>query len=438
MKKVGLRAKIIRVYALQVLLISLATLLGIYLSNSIVQDVLMRGALEGEATHYWELYRENPNQPLPNTDNLVGYMALRGDAGTVPVSVHRVGHEPGYHRSEFEGHEQIVHVSDQGDARLYLVFDSASVSDLALFFGIVPLSIVLLLVYGLMLFAYRMSQRAVSPIVKLANYLENFEFGEQNTPPLELAALRGQSDIEAATMIEALEHFTARVNAFVDRERVFTRDASHELRTPVAVFKGSLDLLEKDQSRNDTDTKALTRMRRTVSDMEGLIETLLLLASEEQPPKDHVHVNALMHRTIDSLNSLADKSNNKITVEERAQVHIDAPLRVVQILITNLLRNAIAYTQDGTITVGIDHDSISVTDTGIGMSKQDLERAFDPFYRSEAARETGKGHGLGLSIVRRLIEQYAWSIETQSEPGEGTTIRVHFQSEALGSGTLTE
>ena len=103
MKREGLRAKILRVYAVQVLLIGLAILLGIYISNSIVQDVLMRSALDGEANHFWSLYEDNPDQALPNTDNLVGYLAHGTEDAGVPESIRYVGQTTGYHRGEFDG-----------------------------------------------------------------------------------------------------------------------------------------------------------------------------------------------------------------------------------------------------------------------------------------------------------------------------------------------
>ena len=425
-KQVGLRAKIIRVFALQLLLISLATLLGVYFTNSLIRDSLMRGALDGEAAHYWTLYSENTRQPLPNTDNMVGYMARGADYTNVPEAVYRIGSEPGYHRGSYNGDEQIVHVSDRGDARLFLVFDNESVSDLALFFGIVPLTVVLLLVYGLMLFAYRMSQRAISPIVRLANYLENFQFGETQSPALELGPLRSQADTEVATMIEALDHFTDRVDAFIERERIFTRDASHELRTPVAVFKASLDLLEKNQQRPESELRAFARMRRTLNDMEGLIGTMLMLASEELPPSEPLLVNDIVHHQTEQLSTMAGNAGNTLTVAENAQLTIEAPLRVVQILLTNLIRNAISYTRDGSVVVTIDADSVSVEDSGIGMTTEELKSAFDPFFRGQTARDTSKGHGLGLSIVKRLVDQFGWSLNATSEPGSGTRINVRF------------
>ena len=420
-----LRAKIVRVFALQFLLISVATLAGIYATNTIVKDVLMRGALNGEAEHYWRLFDQDPSQPLPNTNNMTGYLALNNDLSAVPEAVRSVGTDVGYHRAKFHDQEQIVHVSERDGARLFLVFSSDGVTDLAFFFGIVPLSIVLLLVYGLMWVTYRMSQQAVSPVVRLAQQLEAFRIGSGS---LDLGDLREEPDPEVVAMVEALDHYVQRVAAFVERERNFTRYASHELRTPVAVFKGSLDLLEKNQERSKAEKNAIARMRKTVLDMEGLIETLLMLAREQMPQSENVNVNDIVAHQIEVLDGLIQSRSNRVEVVAENTLMIDAPPRVVQIILTNLLRNASTYTDAGVITVEIDQRSVTVADTGVGMNQEQLDHAFSPFYRSEEARQRGPGYGLGLAIVKRLADQYSWHIVASSEPEQGTRIRVVFSN----------
>ena len=92
-----------------------------------------------------------------------------------------------------------------------------------------------------------------------------------------------------------------------------------------------------------------------------------------------------------------------LSIDEQAQLWVKAPSRVIQIILTNLLRNAINYTQQGSVIVRIRKNTISVIDTGIGMSPEELQHAFEPFYRGERSRASSMGHGLGLSIVRRLV-----------------------------------
>jgi len=94
------------------------------------------------------------------------------------------------------------------------------------------------------------------------------------------------------------------------------------------------------------------------------------------------------------------------------------------VMLGNLLRNACSHTETGTIDVRIERDQVSIRDTGVGMSAEQIERAFDPFYRRE---EDGQGGmGIGLSIVRRLGERFDWPVTLHSAPGQGTTAIIQF------------
>jgi signal transduction histidine kinase len=79
------------------------------------------------------------------------------------------------------------------------------------------------------------------------------------------------------------------------------------------------------------------------------------------------------------------------------------------------------------VEVTVTADGVRVSDTGIGMSGEELERAFDAFYRADQSRGRTQGHGLGLAIVRRLVRQFGWTIAAHSRPGEGTTVEVGFR-----------
>jgi signal transduction histidine kinase len=289
---------------------------------------------------------------------------------------------------------------------------------------------VLLLIYGLSFVTYRMSQRAVSPVVKLANYLENFDFDSNRQLDFELDSIGAVADAEVATMVDAMSRFRQRLNEFVERERIFTRDAGHELRTPVAVFKGNLELLEQVKERTPIEAKALSRMRRTVIDMELLLQTLLMLAREEETgsPSVDVNVNQVVTHQLDLVHADAEKANNQLLLHEHAALRVQAPQQVVEMVLGNLIRNAVNYTTNGEVEVSVEADKVTVRDTGIGMSDAELSNAFEPFYRADESRGKVKGHGLGLSIVKRLVHQFGWSVSVHSRPGEGTSIAVTFVS----------
>jgi signal transduction histidine kinase len=407
-KKSGLGVKLARVLSLQVGLISLVVIAGIYVTNTIVQDFLVREALEAEAEYFWSLYQADDLQALPDTANLRGYITLENNVQDVPGELR--SYADGFlGRVTFAGKQPTLYVSELNGARLYLVFDNENVSELAFYFGILPLSVALVLIYGLSFLTYRLSHKAISPIVSLADYLEEYRFGQTHELTQDILDMRGLANAEVDVMIDAMDHFTSRLDAFIDRERIFTRDASHELRTPIAVFKGSLDLLQKDKERSAADQKALARMRRTILDME-----------------DKVKINELIPEYIDQVAPMAQGRDIKLSMIESAELWLRAPERVIQILVINLLRNGIAYTQEGSVEIELSSSEIIVRDTGVGMTSKEVDQAFDPFFRGEKVRANSSGHGLGLSIVKRLVHQFGWRIRVQSHVGEGTEVTIAF------------
>jgi signal transduction histidine kinase len=435
--RTGVRARLGRAFALQIALISVAVVAGVFAIAFIVSDVLSRRALEGEAAHFRQRSAEDPSHPLPDTDNMTGYLARAGDETSVPTALRT--EPPGFRRIDFGGGRPLLYVSDGPGGRLYLVFDQEQVSDLTLFFGVIPGAFVLLFIYALSFVTYRLSQRAVSPLVDLADRLEAYDPLAASGHHLDLDDLRGSGDAEVTTMIEALDRFTRRLEAFVARERQFTRDASHELRTPIAVLRACLDLLERDATRPAADRASIDRMRRTVTQMQSLIETLLLLAREDELRSviEDVSINSVVAEQIDVLAELARETGNRVALETHSQLGVRAPSRLVAVALGNLLRNSLNYTRDGVVEVVIGARSVRISDSGSGMSPADLERVFEPFYRGESgASNSGSsgGFGLGLAIVRRLVLQFGWSLTVASEVGKGTRVDVDFAPPAGDSG----
>ncbi|MCG8433895.1 MAG: HAMP domain-containing histidine kinase, partial [Gammaproteobacteria bacterium] len=325
MKRAGIHTKLIRVFITQLLLISAATIIGVYASAKIVEDVLVRKALEGEAEHYWELYSSNPEYPLPNTMNLTGFLAVNENHSAVPLEFHDL--QPGYGRAALEGHNPIVHVSDNGSARLYLVFDEVQVSQLALYFGIAPLTGVLVVLYLFAWFTYRQSRRAVSPLVRLAKTVADFDIKNAKLAELDFGHYHDTADAEVVTLIEALNEFTGRLEEFINRERNFTRDASHELRTPLTVIKGSTELLKQRGNLSKEDEETVRRVQQTSEDMEALINTLLVLAREEdiQQHGERVVINDVIAEQLDILKDVHDLSAYEIVLKQSSLLEINAP-----------------------------------------------------------------------------------------------------------------
>ncbi len=423
----GLRRKIWIAFILQVAAISFATLLGVYGASAVLKDVLIQRALTDEAAHYWRQRDLNPSLALPNTYNMRGYLLPPGakaeDAG-LPVPLRAL--LPGYHVLPRMAGGALVLVEQREQGTLYLVFDQQQVEALAFFFGAVPLVFVLVVIYVIAWFTYRVSRRAVSPVIWLAGIVQRWDPKQPDVDSLMPQALPVDVEAEVLVLANALHDFGSRIGQFVERERNFTRDASHELRTPLTVIRMACDLLIADGDLAPHALRSVQRVKGAARDMEALIESFLILAREGDTglPEEDFVVNEIVREEVDKLRPLLEGRPLQMVIEEAGQFAVHGPSRALAVILSNLLRNACLYTEEGQILVRVESDRVWIEDTGPGMSADELARIFEPFFRGGDRRRDG--HGIGLTIVHRLSERFGWPVEFDSEPGRGTRACVRF------------
>jgi signal transduction histidine kinase len=423
----GLRSKIWVAFILQVAAISFATVVGVYGASAVLKDVLIQRALTDEAAHYWQRLARNPSAELPDTFNMLGHLLPPGgDASRIPAHLREL--PPGYHSLPKLKGGALVYVSDGPAGRLWLVFNQEQVDALAFFFGAVPLALVLVVIYVIAWFTYRVSRRAVSPVIWLANVVQQWDPKQPDIGALSAERLPGDVEGEVRVLAAALHEFASRIEAFVERERNFTRDASHELRTPLTVIRMASDLLLSDGELVPHADRSVRRIKGAARDMEALIESFLILAREGDTglPEEDFVVNEVVREELDKARPLLADKPVELRLEEPHQFALHGSARVLSVVLGNLLRNACLYTERGTITLHVGPDCITVEDSGVGMTPDELERAFEPFYRAGARREGGQG--IGLTIVRRLSARFGWQVELQSEHQRGTRATIRFPS----------
>jgi len=422
--RTGIRRKIWAVYVLQVAAISLATILGVYGAATVLEDVLIKRALDGEATYYWERYARDPQVPIPDTNNMTGFlMRSSADADRIPEAFRAL--KPGYHRLQHGGNVVLVLVSDGPPGRLFLVFNQEQVGRLAFLFGFVPLITVLLIIYITTWLTYRASRRALSPVITLAKAVRGWDPKHPDLAAFDPRNLTSDPDGDVETLAGALHGFATRIEQLVERERNFTRDASHELRSPLTVIKIAADVLSEEDMQPFAE-RAVQRIRRSVRDMEAMIEAFLILARESDTglPEEDFVVNEAVREEIERAQPLLEGKPVEITFDEQSSFGLHAPPKVFAAMFGNLIRNACLYTEAGKVRVVIGDDYVSVEDSGIGMSDDELMQAFQPYFRGN--RSTRGGTGVGLTLVKRLSERFDWPIELQSKLGVGTTATIHF------------
>lgn len=414
----GLRARLGRAFLLQAAFIGAAAVVGVFLSSLLLEGVLIREALRDEAAHFWMQRERDSTFPLPGTVNLTGYL------NTAPASIENL--PSGFHNRVVAGVNTVVYVMDHGEERLYLVFDRSGVGRLATVFGLLPLAMVLLVLYLSTWLAFRASRRAFSPIIALARQVRELDPAAPEPALPDAARLPRDADDEVRELADALGRYAQRLSEFVDRERNFTRDASHELRSPLTVIQTAAGLLEADTGLSDASRRSLQRILRATRDMEELISAFLLLARESQAglPLEPICVNDVLLEELDRSRLLAAGKPVESRIVATHRLSVDAPDKVLPVLLGNLLRNAFAYTDAGEVTVEVGAESVVIRDTGTGIPSGQVDTMYQPFVRGDSGRRGG--HGVGLTIVRRLSDRFGWPVSIESSPGIGTRVEILF------------
>jgi len=285
-----------------------------------------------------------------------------------------------------------------------------------------------LLLIGSAAGGYWISRRALAPV-------------DQITAAAELISIRNLTDRlevpntadELQRLSETLNRMLARLNSSVQRMSQFTADASHELRSPVSLIRTAAELAVKGGRTNDEYHQDMAQILAEAERITRLIDSLLLLAradaSEDGLQLELTDLATGVREAVDQGSTLAVERGVHLTADVPTDPVVvlgdgEALRRLVFILIDNALKY---NTAGGSVQVRLTGESgqavCRVSDSGIGIAKEDQQHIFDRFWRADKIRGNG-GAGLGLSIARWIVERHLGTIEVRSEVGGGTTLTV--------------
>ena len=262
--------------------------------------------------------------------------------------------------------------------------------------------------------AWFLAGRALAPVQRINETARRMAEGDLSA---RIAVER--TDTELGQVASALNLAFDRLRASIERQRRFTADASHELRTPVTTMMAELEwALLRDRSAGDYK-ESLDTCHRAGARMQSLIEGLLTLAradSGELPVRRlTVRLDALVDEAVTLLRPLAQQRQVMVRVSSSEQTMVGDPDRLRELL-SNLLYNGVAYNRpNGVVTVDVRREGaivvLRVRDTGIGIDPDDLPRVFDRFYRGELARaREPAGAGLGLALVHWIVAAHGGTV----------------------------
>ncbi len=255
-----------------------------------------------------------------------------------------------------------------------------------------------------------------------------------------LSAANLSNRINVAGMKNELQDLAEVINSMLDRiersyisQKQFVSDASHELRTPIAVIQGYTDMLRR-WGKDDPEVlnEGIEAISQETVAMKELVENLLFLARHD---KNTLMLEVSRFDAAEPLKEVFQEASmvsadHRFEIKQCENAEIKADRGMVKQVLRILVDNAIKYApKESVIELGVrragDGCILTVTDHGCGIEEAELPKIFERFYRSDAARnsETG-GHGLGLSIARIIVVAHGGKIRVRSKPGEGTTFEI--------------
>jgi signal transduction histidine kinase len=220
-----------------------------------------------------------------------------------------------------------------------------------------------------------------------------------------------------------------------EEQKKFVSDASHEMRTPLSILSGEMEVVLKKNRKAEEYKRIIASSKQEIDRLSRLVESLLFLARNDavnykiKPQK--VDITDLLNSIIKDLNrKITDKKIKVIFSPTKQTLEVNGQDAILRTLFLNILDNALKYAPEkGKIWIKVFNNkgdmTVKIKDNGPGIDLADREKIFNRFYRVDESRSRTKGFGLGLSITKSIVEKYCGKITVDSQLGKGSTFTVY-------------
>ncbi|MFW5991711.1 MAG: sensor histidine kinase [Halanaerobiaceae bacterium] len=241
-------------------------------------------------------------------------------------------------------------------------------------------------------------------------------------------------DDELTELASTFNSMLDRLEKAFSRQRQFVSDASHELRTPISVVQGYINLLDRwGKNEEEVREEAIQAIKHETSNMKSLVEGLLFLARGDDDRLEVDKKKFPVHEIVNEVLQETEMITKKVKVYSRNINKSDfyADPELIKQMLRSFVDNSIKYTPaGGEIIIDLIKENSNIKfvieDTGVGIPEEDIPHIFERFYRVDKSRSDKKGTGLGLAIAKWIIDQHRGEVKVESSPGEGTKITVFF------------
>lgn len=405
-RQLPLRQRVALAYGLIGLVLSLCFAVTATFVAEDYEHILIKAMLEGQARGYLSALSGDPLQALPRSPGFSVYReqeappALRGlDEGVHEVSLdERVG----LHAASF----------GDGDRRLVMVVDVGEIEALEVY--LVKLMIVVVLAGAAVSawLGWHLSGRTVAPVLRLAESVDGLPVTPVQT---RLSEAYGQDEI--GRLAGAIDRYQTRLSDADAKERAFFADASHELRTPIAVIQGAVEVMRDDTEASQAQRARLARMDRGLVELGGLLEALLLSSRGLPAQRDPVDLADACRRALQRLDVPGLDAASRIQLQGQGPEDLVAPLRWVDGMLAVLFQRLLVATPKVRWIGELDAHGLSVRPADMSLAPT-----------GDAVRSD---LGIGLVFVERLCRTLGWQLE-QRVGEHGTQVRLRVSPPLTG------
>jgi signal transduction histidine kinase len=417
--KHSLKQRIVIVFTLMSTLVALVFAAGIVVTVHLVGKKLTTLSMNGDL-HRLLLMDDVANwSHRPEKDSFfyvqdgLGLFAMPDTVKALP---------PGFHKLVKDNINYYAMV-DIVDGRQYALLrdQTATIQRERILFAIVLVGFILSVLLALLL-GRLLAQRVMAPVVKLAGQVRHRDQIMDEAPAL----APNYAHDEVGELAVSFDETLGRLRAALSREKMFTSDVSHELRTPLMVLASSCELLLENPRVDARSRNQVARISRASEGMRLLVETFLLLARIDSEVGGHGPRSTLLavaDELVDMWRKPIEEKGLTLRYEPGPCTGRLYNATLLHSVMSNLLRNAWHYTDEGFICLRLGESSFSVLDSGIGIPLEKQQAMFQPFVRGDEQR--GEGLGLGLSLVQRICLHQGWSVNLESRVPQGCCFEVN-------------
>lgn len=416
----GLRLRVALTLAIFCIFIVGTLGLSLYIASNSIEEDHIEQVIAMEMDHLTQHYRQHSDFIPQIGPSLKNYVA-RNHTEELRIPSYLQGLvDDQYHSIHLDSEDIRVFVRNIDQVKFIVTYQVALHNQRLRELQLLIITSLLVVVVVAFVAGYLLAGLLIRQVSNLAERVRLLVPGDGQVTTL----IQSEMDEEVAQLARALDDYQNRIKQMLQREQEFTANISHELRTPITTILTSCELLAAAPDLSESIHIRVQMIETAAERMGAQIQALLFLAREQAlGVLEPVAIAEAVSNVVDLLCGEIYRKGLQFEMTVAKDAVLTLNRQALHMVLMNLLRNAVQYTELGFVRVEFCQQKLSISDSGVGIEPEFLPRLYERFIRGSAQ---GEDIGIGLAIVKRICNYYNWKLEVDSMPGQGTTFYIVF------------